>query len=110
MDDRLCLQGILYVLHQDIAWQLLSLELGFGSGQTCCRRLGRWQQAGVFEQLHRILLAKLNAVGASPCPGTSPARSWRASSPRSGGSLREPHRRGGEVGADVWLSLGRLAF
>ncbi|WP_374104647.1 transposase [Streptomyces sp. GESEQ-4] len=33
VDDRLCLQGILYVLHQDIAWQLLPLELGFGSGQ-----------------------------------------------------------------------------
>lgn len=61
--DRLCLQGILYVLYQDIAWQLLPLELGFGSGQTCWRRLDRWQQAGVFDQLHRILLAKLNAAG-----------------------------------------------
>lgn len=43
--DRLCLQGILYVLHNDIAQQLLLLELGFGSGQTCWRRLERWQQA-----------------------------------------------------------------
>ncbi|WP_099054800.1 transposase [Streptomyces fodineus] len=57
--DRLCLQRILYVLHQDIAWQLLPLKLGFGSGQTCWRRLGRWQQAGLFQQLHRILLANL---------------------------------------------------
>ncbi|MFI1742446.1 transposase [Streptomyces sioyaensis] len=40
--DRLCLQGIPYVLHNDIAWQLLPLELGFGSGQTCWRRLERW--------------------------------------------------------------------
>ncbi|MEV6703091.1 transposase [Streptomyces sp. NPDC051453] len=63
VDDRLCLQGILYVLHQDIAWQLLPLELGFGSGQTCWRCLDRWQQAGVFDQLHRILLEKLNPVG-----------------------------------------------
>ncbi|WP_442812141.1 transposase [Streptomyces sp. NBC_00243] len=61
--DRLCLQGILYVLHNDIAWQLLPLELGFGSGQTCWRRLERWQQAGVFDRLHRILLAELNGVG-----------------------------------------------
>ncbi|MFJ7969677.1 transposase, partial [Streptomyces sp. NPDC096324] len=53
--DRLCLQGILYVLHNDIAWQLLPLELGLGSGQTCWRRLERWQQAGVFDRLHRIL-------------------------------------------------------
>ena len=40
--DRLCRQGILYVLHIYIAWQLLPLELGFGSGQTCWRRLERW--------------------------------------------------------------------
>ncbi|MEU9882697.1 IS5 family transposase [Streptomyces phaeochromogenes] len=61
--DRHCLQGILYVLYNDIAWQLLLLELGFGSGHTCWRRLERWQQAGVFDQLHRILLAELNADG-----------------------------------------------
>lgn len=59
---RLCLQGILYVLCQDIAWQLLPLEVGFGSGQTCWRRLDRWQKAGVFEQLHRVLLAELHAA------------------------------------------------
>ncbi|WP_443061766.1 transposase [Streptomyces sp. NBC_00425] len=81
--DRLCLQGILYVLHNGIAWQLLPLELGFGSGQTCWRRLERWQQAGVFDRLHRILLAELNAAGeldwpsrarqAGPAPRRSPA-------------------------------------
>ncbi|MEV0600316.1 transposase [Streptomyces sp. NPDC050315] len=63
VDDRLCLQGILYVLHQDIAWQLLPPELGFGSGRTCWRRLERRQKAGSFEQLHSILLAELNAAG-----------------------------------------------
>ncbi|WP_164716137.1 histidine phosphatase family protein [Streptomyces sp. WAC 06738] len=51
VDDLLCLQGTLYVLHQDIAWQLLPPELGFGSDQTCWRRLDRRQQAGVFVQL-----------------------------------------------------------
>ncbi|MFF2228298.1 IS5 family transposase [Streptomyces globisporus] len=61
--DRLCLQGILFVLYKDIAWQLLPRELGFGSGQTCWRRLGRWQKAGVFDRLHRVLVAELNAVG-----------------------------------------------
>ncbi|MFE7927604.1 hypothetical protein ACFU6S_02515 [Streptomyces sp. NPDC057456] len=43
--------------------ELLPLELGFGSGQTCWRRLDRWQQAGVLDRSHRILLAALNAVG-----------------------------------------------
>ncbi|MFD0421015.1 transposase [Streptomyces parvus] len=61
--DRLCLQGILYVLHNDIAWQLLFLELGFGSGQTCWRRLDRWQKARVLGRLRRIPLAELNASG-----------------------------------------------
>ncbi|MGW1293063.1 transposase [Streptomyces sp. NPDC002533] len=43
VDDRLCLQGVLYVLHQAIAWQLLTLEPRFGSGLTCWRRLDRCQ-------------------------------------------------------------------
>src|SRR2546429_804261 len=38
-DDRLALQGILFVLHTGIAWQQLPPELGFGSGVTCWRRL-----------------------------------------------------------------------
>ncbi|WP_241834152.1 IS5 family transposase [Streptomyces sp. NTK 937] len=63
VSDRRCLQGVLFVLYNDIAWQLLPLELGFGSGQTCWRRLDRWQKAGVFDQLHRVLLAELNAAG-----------------------------------------------
>ncbi|WP_427155572.1 IS5 family transposase [Streptomyces sp. TRM70308] len=63
VSDRLCLQGILFVLYNDIAWQLLPLELGFGSGQTCWRQLDRWQKAGAFDRLNRVLLAELNAVG-----------------------------------------------
>lgn len=61
--DRLCLQGILYVLYHGIPWQLLPSDLGFGSGQTCWRRLKRWQDAGVFDQLHRILLTEPTALG-----------------------------------------------
>ena len=60
--DRLGLQGILYVLHNAMAWQLMPLASEFGSGQTCWRRLDRWQQAGAFNRLHRILLAELNTA------------------------------------------------
>ncbi|MEU8591594.1 IS5 family transposase [Streptomyces sp. NPDC048664] len=63
VSDRLCLQGILFVLHNDMACQLLPSELGFGSGQTCWCRLDRWQKAGVCDQLHRVLLAELHAAG-----------------------------------------------
>ncbi|MEV6690302.1 transposase [Micromonospora sp. NPDC051196] len=61
--DRLCLQGILFVLHTGIGWEDLPQELGFGSGMTCWRRLRRWTDAGVFDRLHRLLLAELNAAG-----------------------------------------------
>jgi transposase len=60
--DRLCLQGILFVLHTGIGWEDLPKELGFGSGMTCWRRLQRWADAGVFDQVHQLLLAKLNAA------------------------------------------------
>jgi transposase len=63
LPDREALQGILFVLHTGIAWRHLPLELGFGSGSTCYRRLDEWQQAGVWERLHRLLLAELRAAG-----------------------------------------------
>jgi len=62
--DREALQGILFVLHTGIAWRHLPLELGFGSGSTCYRRLDEWQRAGVWERLHALLLAELHAAGA----------------------------------------------
>ena len=61
-DDRLALQGILFVLHTGIAWRHLPLELGFGGGSTCYRRLDEWQRAGVWERLHALLLAELHAA------------------------------------------------
>jgi transposase len=61
--DRQALSGILFVLHTGIAWQQLPPELGFGSGVTCWRRLDEWQRAGVWEQLHRLLLTRLRAAG-----------------------------------------------
>lgn len=63
LDDRLVLQGILYVLHTGIGWEHLPQELGFGCGMTAWRRLRDWQQAGVWERLHASLLAELHAGG-----------------------------------------------
>jgi transposase len=63
LGDREALQGILFVLHTGIAWRHLPLELGFGSGATCYRRMDEWQQAGVWERLHGVLLDRLRAAG-----------------------------------------------
>lgn len=60
--DRQALCGILFVLHTGIQWEYLPQELGFGSGMTCWRRLEAWNEAGVWDRLHVILLAKLRAV------------------------------------------------
>src|SRR3954464_11504204 len=63
LPDRQALQGILFVLHTGMAWRHLPLELGFGGGSTCYRRLDEWQRAGVWERLHELLLAELRAAG-----------------------------------------------
>jgi transposase len=56
--DRVALTGILFVLKTGIPWEYLPQELGC-SGMTCWRRLRDWQQAGVWERLHRALLDEL---------------------------------------------------
>ena len=62
LSDRKALEGILFVLHTGIAWRHLPCELGFGSGVTCWRRLEEWQEAGVWDQLHVLLLERLRAA------------------------------------------------
>ncbi|MBN6052441.1 transposase, partial [Nonomuraea sp. RK-328] len=64
LDDRLALQGILFVLHTGIAWEHLPQELGYGSGMTCWRRLAEWNAAGVWQRLHEVLLDRLRAADA----------------------------------------------
>jgi transposase len=46
------------VLATGIAWEQLPQQLGYGSGMTCWR-LRDWNNAGVWDQLHRLLLAEL---------------------------------------------------
>jgi transposase len=63
MDDRACLNGIVFVLVTGIGWERLPQQLGDGSGMTCWRRLRDWQAAGVWDRLHQVLLAELGAAG-----------------------------------------------
>ena len=59
VDDRAALSGIIFVLKSGIPWEMLPQEMGCGSGVTCWRRLREWQEAGVWERLHRVLLDRL---------------------------------------------------
>lgn len=63
VSDEMALNGILFVLRTGIPWEELPQELGFGSGMTCWRRLRQWQDAGVWHQLHLLLLAELRSAG-----------------------------------------------
>ena len=57
--DRQALNGIVFVLKTGIPWEDLPQEMGCGSGMTCWRRLRDWQQAGVWDRLHRLILDRL---------------------------------------------------
>ena len=58
-EDRAVLEGIVFVLSTGIGWAKLPLELGYGSGWTCWRRLRQWQDAGVWDELHGAVLDRL---------------------------------------------------
>ena len=58
IDNRLVLEGILYVLKTGIPWEYLPEEFGC-SGMTCWRRLRDWQAAGIWNKLHCKLLDEL---------------------------------------------------
>lgn len=49
-------------LYTGIRWEFLPQELGFGSGMTCWRRLRDWNEAGVRQRLHELLLCELRAA------------------------------------------------
>jgi transposase len=62
LDYRKILTGILFVLKTGMAWDDLPAELGCGCGKTCRHYLQTWHQAGVWVQLHALLLAELNGA------------------------------------------------
>ena len=61
--NRQALTGILFVLRTGIPWEYLPQEMGCGSGMTCWRRLRDWQEAGVWDKLHQLVLSLLQEQG-----------------------------------------------
>ncbi|CAN7783259.1 transposase [Caballeronia sp. LjRoot34] len=61
--DRAALSGIVFVLRTGLRWRDLPAEMGCGSGVTCWRRLRDWQEVGVWDRLHELLLDELRAAG-----------------------------------------------
>jgi len=56
LSDRACLTGIVFVLRSGIPWEMLPQEMGCGSGMSCWRRVRDWQELGVWQLLHFVLL------------------------------------------------------
>jgi transposase len=61
--DRACLEGIVHVLKTGCQWNLLPACERWPSGVTCWRRFTEWTKAGVWPQLHRLLLNHLGKAG-----------------------------------------------
>jgi transposase len=60
IDNRAALTGIVFVLKSGIPWEMLPKEMSCGLGmRSCWRCLKEWQEAGVWEKLHRVLLDRL---------------------------------------------------
>lgn len=130
MPNRAAFTGIVFVLRSGIPWELLPRELGCGSGVTCWRRLRDWQQAGVFDRLHRALLDRLGEQGridwerAGLASARLPAKKGHADKaydyPRCRRALRQRHilvriaRRGSEstqrLGRHRWVVERTVAW
>jgi transposase len=58
VDDRRCLEGILWLLWAGAQWS--ELPRRYGRASTCWRRLKAWEETGVLLQRWRAFLAQLN--------------------------------------------------
>jgi transposase len=56
--DRVCLTGVLFVLKTGIPWEDFPQEMGC-CGMTLWNRLHEWQENGVWDKMHRVILGKL---------------------------------------------------
>ena len=63
VDAREALIGILFVLYTAIPWERLPFEVAGCSGMTCWRRLRAWQDAGLWDRIHRHMLDRLSLAG-----------------------------------------------
>ena len=63
MPNLAALTGTLFVLKTGLPLEYLPREMNCGLGMTCWRRLHKWQQAGVWAALHRVLLERLDQAG-----------------------------------------------
>lgn len=62
VDNRVALSVILFVLKTGIPWEEVPREMGC-CGMAAWKKLQAWQEAGVWEKLHQVILQALEAQG-----------------------------------------------
>jgi transposase len=62
VDNRVALSVILFVLKTGIPWEDVPQEMGC-CGMAAWKKLQEWQEAGVWEKLHQVILQELEAQG-----------------------------------------------
>lgn len=84
---------------------MLPQEMGCGSAMSCWRRLREWQEAGVWERLHQVVLERLSAedqldwerasldTASVPAPGGPSDRAESNEAPCCGRTPRHPSGR-----------------
>jgi transposase len=61
VDDRECLEGILWLIRTGCRWQDIPVDLP--SGSTCWRRLRDWASEEILPKIHDILIEELDDLG-----------------------------------------------
>ncbi|MGI9254333.1 MAG: PAS domain S-box protein, partial [Thermomicrobiales bacterium] len=62
VDDRAVICGILYTLWTGAAWADIPQTPGAPSSVTCWRRLRQWQEAGIWDAIHTLLVDRVGGA------------------------------------------------
>jgi transposase len=57
IDDRLILEGIVWVMRYDRRWE--DLPEAYPSARTCRRRLQKWKSAGIWEKIRPVVMGQV---------------------------------------------------
>ncbi|MBM3263321.1 MAG: transposase [candidate division Zixibacteria bacterium] len=113
LDNRRTLNGVLFVLKTNIPWEALPVELGFGSGVTCWRRLREWRADGTWARLLSVLSAYLpnsetfewSRVNVTRNMSMTPRKKRTPERPRLDRQRFQPVRL--SIGSGAWRNLRR---